>query len=995
LLPKLSLFLIITLFYLINNNSAYRLCTFYNSNNFGPNNLVSKCVEPNGNIIDNGVFQTNGRGDGKGIIGNDRVIVVGECLFASNDLDQTLTHFRVDQCAPNTPNIIGKTLVQELSQNCKQSIDDMSLAITHNQRCLLVGMGDILEANNLYAFELDLNNCSLTKRDKITAPNWLTILPYRINGITVSEDDSVVGVSFTSGFGAQAFVNFDSTSCTFNGTFNTVRDSIQPGLSTRSLFTSDSNGKNILISTVADNNLNQGTLDVRPLDSFSNQSNNPFLLPSIVDSVTLSAIFNNSNGERFLFVGEAEGSISVVRIGDDGIPVLGSDVHVANLTTGGRITGIQISDSSDLVVSQSSGFSIFQIDPLTMQLTLLGNYLSPNNNYGNSAILQMPRCCWNGSDAIEIIANATIEFDCAEDQPNPDIQIESQHCQPTTSINYSTEASMCGALPNILVNFTASTCCDRYSKTFIQRLVRVDSSPPAIFVVNEDSSTTNKRSIQSFQQIPNYQHQQRPYEEEIELEDQSQYEDQPNYSTYSHPSQGVNQQQQNPHHTKTPIPYQTKTPIPYHTKTPIPYQTKPPKPYPYKHIYDYLGCKNMSECQFIDDGFTFVETSDDCSNLQTVATTFNINKNSVCDAQSKIYATGEITFTASDSCGNTRNATQSFHLRDVGVPKVKNFEPEVILSICEDLNSIDEGENNICNHNCTDSCTNVTCELIKVSNHTNLCEPIHRKYLLTDECGNKSEYNRVFKRKETMNHQVARKKIEKIEESDICLQDSHNITYGFFDTNIPCVNPQIVVHPPVTVVNSTCFSLQIHCRTIKTECVELCSCIPLRINSLPIKLHTDQLANIHQQDLNLMEELYTFTVNHFKVPSVITPCGEPFDPNDFISKGGNITVVYFVVGEIQLIEESISIYNYKRELRIVYLFDNGCDYEMIPTAESFFVVQGTKNFLENLFVPSFHEFQLHLYETLGITHPTPTNSKSHLRKRTTMFKAQTGRFSTW
>jgi len=188
---------------------------------------------------------------------------------------------------------------------------------------------------------------------------------------------------------------------------------------------------------------------------------------------------------------------------------------------------------------------------------------------------------------------------------------------------------------------------------------------------------------------------------------------------------------------------------------------------------------------------------------------------------------------------------------------------------------------------------------------------------------------------------------------------------------------------------------------LKTDCIELCSCIPVRINSLPIHLHTNQLQNIHQQDLNLLrkefdnddEESYSFKVTDFEIPSVKTPCGDPFNANEFISKGGNITVVFFVVGKIQKIEESISKYNYKRELRIVYLFDNGCDYDMIPTAESYFVVQGTHNFLENLYVPTFDDFQIYLYESLGIN---PTFLKNNLKKRSSkLFKATTGRYSNW
>ena len=78
--------LLVLIAFLLQMASCARFCNFYNENDFGTNKLVSKCVLPNGDLEDNGIYQTSGRGDGKGLIGNDRVIAVGECLFASNDV---------------------------------------------------------------------------------------------------------------------------------------------------------------------------------------------------------------------------------------------------------------------------------------------------------------------------------------------------------------------------------------------------------------------------------------------------------------------------------------------------------------------------------------------------------------------------------------------------------------------------------------------------------------------------------------------------------------------------------------------------------------------------------------------------------------------------------------------------------------------------------------------------------------------------------------------
>jgi len=315
------------------------------------------------------------------------------------------------------------------------------------------------------------------------------------------------------------------------------------------------------------------------------------------------------------------------------------------------------------------------------------------------------------------------------------------------------------------------------------------------------------------------------------------------------------------------------------------------------------------------------------------------------------------------------------------------------------LSKIDQGLNNVCNLNLTDSCTSVSCKIIEDGSVDSACKPLKRTYQLTDECGNSRNVTRLFKRKETMTHHARHAPIHHVEETDVCQADSYNITYGFFESYTPCVNPNITTLPPVTVSSGTCFSLQIHCKTLKTDCIELCSCIPVRVNSLPIKLHTNQLANVHQQDLNLThpqgdeEESFEFKVSDFEIPTVKTPCGESFNATQFVEKGGNITVVYFVVGKIKKIKESISIYNYKRELRIVYLFDNGCDYDVIPTAESYFVVQGTYKFLENLYVPSFNDFQTNLYLSFGLD---VSSLKSNRKKRASqLFKVTTGRFSQW
>eukprot|EP01091_Cochliopodium_minus_P020397 TRINITY_DN88_c0_g1_i2.p1 TRINITY_DN88_c0_g1~~TRINITY_DN88_c0_g1_i2.p1 ORF type:complete len:1035 (-),score=289.36 TRINITY_DN88_c0_g1_i2:48-3152(-) len=1014
-----------------------RFCAFYNENENGQNNLVSKCVLPNGELNNITKYNTNGRGDGKGLIGNDRVVVAGNCLYASNDFDQTLSHFIFDNDCEPVPRRVGETLIQELNQKCnKQNIDDMSLAVSNDNNCIFVGMGDILEPNNLYSFQVNPTNCSLTRSDKLTSPNWLNFLPYRINGLSVSQDNTLVGVAFTSGFGAQAYVQYNSSTCKFTSGFTTVRDSTQPGLSTRTTFSNNVNGENILISTVADNGLNKGTIDVRPISNFLQATGNPTVLSSLQDAVTESVVFTTQSSQRIMYVAGPQGDVSVLTVGADGIPISGSDRKVA--TTAARITGLQVSKSEELVVSQSSGFSIFKIDSSNGNLTYLGNYQSGKVTYGNSAVFQLPRCCWDGNDAVTFDGPSLLEIDCAEDEVTfPPVNITSPFCQPNLTTTNTTTPS-CGILPNVVFNFTANTCCNRYSKSFSQTLQRVDSTPPSLIVVN--SNFGNYGEKQESTPILPYSSSKR---------------------ALGHPSQkkgdygeddGDNDEddQSHNHHHNHYNPYGE-----HHHHNHYDYDgenddendqgdndddqgnggyggngngngnggngngnggngygngngngnggngngngygnggTQPP----------IIICKNLTECQFLEEGLSFVETSDDCSNSPNLTHQFNVTKNAVCDPQTKIYAQGEIVFTSTDSCGNSRNASSSFSLRDVTPPVIEKYKEEIILSICEDIQNIDVGQNNLCNLNITDSCTNVTCRIVNPSNDTNVCKPLVRTYELTDECGNSRNVTRVFKRKETMNHYARKLPIHHVEETDVCMKDSYNITYGFFESHTPCVNPQIITLPPVTVSNGTCFSLQIHCKTLKTDCIELCSCIPVRINSLPIKLHTNQLLNVHQQDLNVThsydlsgeEESYAFNVTDWEVPTVKTPCGETFDPNDFIAKGGNITVVYFVVGNIQKIEESISIYNYKRELRIVYLFDNGCDYDMIPTAESYFVVQGTYKFLENLYVPTFDEFQAYLYESLNITTPS-LKSQSKKRSQSHLFKVSTGRFSHW
>ena len=682
-------------------------------------------------------------------------------------------------------------------------------------------------------------------------------------------------------------MKIDPSTCTFQSNFTVLVDSIKPGLATQTTFSTDSNGTNILISAIADSI--EGATDANSIGSTVQDAENPIFITALNNSATVSAVFSNSEGQRFVYYGQPDGVVAIVEVGSDGRPENTSSV-VLHISNNARITGLELSESGELIVSQTDGYTIFRVDPLSGDLTMLSDFRSGLNTYGTATVYQYPKCCWNGAQDINLTGPTTVEIGCADAAPQPNFTANAgDGCNLvfSTVIHYPPS---CGNQPNIVFNITATSCCG-YSQNLIQTVNRVDVSPPVVNLIGNATVTA--------------------------------------------------------------------------------------------------ACNESIVAQ----GMSFLEISDDCSDTQNITVNeVTVTKLATCDPVTKIYATGDISLTITDTCGNPTIFNETVSIVDNVAPFVPSFPPNVLLPICATNLDLEQAPYNVCAFNITDGCVGVNCTVID-DNSKDTCSTFTRTYVVTDDCGNSRTFVRVFTRPEDVTPFVNVPNNTVIEDTNFCHPDQFNVSFPFFQTTGSCVNPNITQNDPVVLTDghAICYGIQVVCQTVTTNCVSLCNCIPVRISSLPVTISIVGATNYNQKP---GETGHNFSVNNFTLPTVTAPCGGPFDANSFLAAGGNISVYSLFVTDPVLVPNGLN-NEYQREIRVSYIFDDGCDYDVIPCAASFIQVEGMMGFINNITIPSIAEFQQYLYTGLGVTYTSPPNFQARLGEKQEGFLIRTGEFFHW